>query len=77
MNEVEITSKEKFANEIHAMCREEGIDAFEAVTEFCARNEVDMEDVIPLLDRGLREDIKVAAIRGRYVRGFKLNELEL
>lgn len=72
-----MTSKEKFATEIHRMCRDEDLDVFEAVVEFCSRHECDMEDVIPLLDNGLREDIKVASIRNRYVRGFKLNQLDL
>jgi hypothetical protein len=77
MHEIEIKSKEKFSNQIHRLCRDENLDVVEAITEFCSRNEIEIDDIIPLLDNGLKEDIKVAAIRGRYVRGFKLNELDL
>lgn len=70
MNEVEITSKEKFAAEIRGIARDNNLDLIEAITSYCEDNDVFMEDVIPLLDKNLKEEIRCAAIEGRYVVGI-------
>lgn len=77
MDEVKLSNKELFANEIHYLCRHEGLNVIEAISEFCEKRNLDMEEVLPLLDKGMKEDIRVAAIENRYVRGFKLNQLDL
>lgn len=77
MDELKLSSKEKFSNEIHRMCLNENLNIIDALTEFCSRNNVDMEEVLPLMDKGMKEDVRVMAIKNRYVRGMKLNELDL
>ena len=58
MNEVEITSKEKFAAEIRGIARDNNLDLIEAITSYCEDNDVFMEDVIPLLDKNLKEEVQ-------------------
>lgn len=70
MNEIEVSSKEQFAAHIRSVARKNGLDLIEAIASYCEDKRVDMEDVIPLLDKNLREEIRVDAIDGRYVRGF-------
>lgn len=71
MNEVEITNKEKFASEIRRLARDNNLNLIEAITSYCEDNDVMMEDIIPLLDRNIREEIRCDAIDNRYVVGFK------
>ncbi len=71
MNEIEVSSKEQFAAHIRKLARNNGLDLIEAITSYCDDKQMEMEDVIPLLDKNLREEIRVAAIQGRYVRGFQ------
>lgn len=70
MSEIEITSKEKFAAEIRRISRENDLDLIEAITSYCEDNNIMMEDVIPILDKNIREEIRCAAIDGRYVVGI-------
>lgn len=71
MNEVEITSKEKFASEIRQLARENDLNLIEAITSYCEDHDVMMEDIIPLLDKNIREELRCDAIDHRYVVGFK------
>ena len=59
------------------MCIKENLNIVDAITEFCNRNNVDMEEILPLMDKGMKEDVRVTAIKNRYVRGMKINELDL
>lgn len=77
MDEMKLSSKEKFSIEIHRMCINENLNIVDAITEFCNRNNVDMEEILPLMDKGMKEDVRVTAIKNRYVRGMKINELDL
>jgi hypothetical protein len=77
MDEMKLSSKEKFSIEIHHMCIKENLNIVDAITEFCNRNNVDMEEILPLMDKGMKEDVRVTAIKNRYVRGMKINELDL
>ena len=77
MQEIQVSSKEKFACMILDMARDEGLDVIEAIVAYCERNEINIEDAISMLDRNMKEQIRVDAIRGRYVRGQKLTELDL
>lgn len=71
VNEIEVSSKEQFAATVRQIARKNGLNLIDAITSYCEDNEIQMEDVLPLLDRNLKEEIRVAAIDGRYVRGFK------
>ena len=71
MNEVDITSKEKFASEIRQLARENDLNLIEAITSYCEDHDVMMEDIIPLLDKNIREELRCDAIDHRYVVGFK------
>lgn len=71
MNEVEITSKEKFASEIRQLARDNDLNLVEAITSYCEDNDVMMEDIIPLLDKNIKEEIRCDAIDNRYVVGIK------
>ena len=72
MQQIEVSNKEYFASNIRTIARNNNLDLVEAITSFCEDNEYQMEDIIPLLDKNLREEIKVDAIAGRYIRGFKI-----
>lgn len=71
MNEVQINNKEQFSAKIHKIARENGLNIIDAITSYCEDNDFLMEDIIPLLDRNMKEEIRVSAIENRYVRGFK------
>jgi len=71
VKEIEVTNKEKFAAEIRYIARVNDLNLVEAITSYCEDNEIMMEDAIPLLDRNMREELKVCAIQNRMVRGVK------
>lgn len=71
MNEIVASSKEQFAANIRSIARKNKLNVIDAITSYCEDNEIQMEDVLPLLDRNLKEEIRVTAIEDRYVRGFK------
>lgn len=71
VKEFEATSKEQFASEIRLLARRNGLNLIEAISSYCEDNDVDMEDVIPMLDRNMKEEIRCDAIQHRYVRGQK------
>lgn len=71
MNEVVASSKEQFASTIRAIARKNKLNIIDAITSYCEDREIQMEDVLPLLDRNLKEEIRSAAIEHRYVLGFK------
>lgn len=71
MNEIEVSSKEQFAATVRKIARTNKLNLIDAITSYCEDREIQMEDVLPLLDRNLKEEIRVAAIENRYVRGFK------
>ena len=76
MNEVEITSKEKFAAEIRKLARDNNLNLIEAITSYCEDHDVMMEDIIPLIDKNLKEELRCDAIDNRYVVGIpKPNKL--
>ena len=47
------------------------------MVSFCEDNECDMEDLIPLLDKSMKERIRVEAIQNRYVLTQKINPLPI
>lgn len=70
-DQIEINSKELFASKIRTIARENNLDLVEAITSYCEDHALQMEDVLPLIDRSLKEEIRVAAINGNYVLGEK------
>jgi len=64
-------SKEKFALIINELAQENDFNLIEAIISYSEENDVDMTEIIPLLDRNLREQVKIDAIKHRYVLGFK------
>ena len=75
MKEIEVTNKEKFASQIRAIARYNNLNLIDAITSFCEDEEIMIEDVIPLLDRNLKEEIRVTAVGLNYVRGEKVTTL--
>ncbi len=71
MNEVEVNNKEQFAATVRKIARRNNLNLIDAITSYCEDNDVQMEDVIPLLDRNLKEEIRVTAVEHRYVTGIK------
>ena len=71
MNEVEVNSKEQFAASLRKVARKNNLNIIDALTSYCEDRDIQMEDVLPLIDRNLKEEIRVTAIENRYVRGFK------
>lgn len=67
MNEYEVPNRERVSQILYAMTENEGYDILEAVMEFCIRNSLEVEDVIPLLERPVVEDIRAIAIEQRKV----------
>jgi len=75
VKEIEVTNKEKFASQIRAIARYNNLNLIDAITSFCEDEEIMIEDVIPLLDRNLKEEIRVTAVGLNYVRGEKVTTL--
>lgn len=53
---------------ISELVKEKGLDHMEAVIQFCDENKVDVEDVIPLIGRTLKEKIRVDAENGGFMK---------
>lgn len=61
-------TEEKFMTRIGELVKEKGLDHMEAVIEFCDENKVDVEEVLPLIGRTLKEKIRVDAENGGYMK---------
>ena len=70
-------NKDFFAETIAFYMKDGQLDIIEAVVEFCNINEMDMNDLTPLLDNTMIERIRVSAIENKYVLGMKLNKLPI
>lgn len=75
VKEIEVTSKERFAAQIRHIARTNRLNLIDSITSYCEDEEIMMEDVIPLLDRNLKEEIRVTAIENNYIRGEKVTTL--
>ncbi len=63
MNEnFEFLTPESFMIIIETMMKDKRINHIDAVMEFCSDNEIDVEEVVPLITRPLKEKIKVDAM---------------
>lgn len=54
-------TEEKFMTRIEELVKGKGLDHMEAVIKFCDENRVDVEEVLPLIGRTLKEKIRVDA----------------
>lgn len=70
MNSIEITNKEVFAATIRKLADDNDLNLIEALTSYCEDHDFMMEDVLPLLDNNIKEEIRNIAIDKRYVFGF-------
>lgn len=64
----EFLTEEKFITRIGLLVKEKGLDHMEAVIQFCDENKVDVEEVLPLIGRTLKEKIRVDAENGGYMK---------
>lgn len=64
----EFLTEEKFMTRINELVKGKGLDHMEAVIEFCDENKIDVEEVLPLIGRTLKEKIKVDAENGGYMK---------
>ena len=72
-----VPSKEDFAHKIYELARLLDCNLIDAIVFFSEENEIPMEEIIPMLDRSIREDIQQAAIKDRYVIVEKTPTLEI
>lgn len=54
--------EQKFMMQVEHLVKNKGLDHMEAVLEFCDENKLDVEEVIPLIGRSLKEKIRVDAM---------------
>ena len=71
MHDIEKSTKEQFALKIAEIGTKNNLDIIESISSFCEDNLIEIEDIIHLLDRSMREKIKMVAIEKRYVLGIK------
>lgn len=61
-------TEEKFMTRISELVKQKGLDHMEAVIQFCDENKIDVEDIIPLIGRTLKEKIRVDAENGGFMK---------
>ena len=59
---MEFLDPEKFMIEINHLVKTKKIDHIDAIVEYCHNNGIDVEEVIPLISRPLKEKLKVDAM---------------
>jgi hypothetical protein len=60
--ESKFLNQESFFRIINEIVMERDVDFIEAIIEYCAANNIDVEDVVPLIDRTMKEKIKLNAM---------------
>lgn len=58
----EFLTDESFMITIERMVAQKKINHIEAVIEFCSQNSIDIEEILPLITRPLKEKIKLDAM---------------
>lgn len=53
------------------------VNIIDTIVGYVEDNELDMEDVIPLLDQSIQERIRVCGVEERYVLGQKISKKKL
>lgn len=59
---------EKFTQEINNIVRLNGLSVLEAIMLLCNENDMDVQDIIPLLGSTLKEKIRIEAIERRMIK---------
>lgn len=67
----------QFSMELILESQRNNLNIIDTVVAYCEHNELDMDDVIPLLDTSIQERIKVCGIEERYVLGTKTSKVKL
>jgi len=62
-----IDSKENFADHIRATSKHNHISLMDSITSYCMDTEIPMENIIQMIDKSLKEEIRVEAINNRMV----------
>lgn len=65
---MEFLTEQTFLTCIKNMVKEKNMDYMEAVIHFCDMNKIDVEEVLPLIGRTLKEKIRVDAENGGYMK---------
>lgn len=68
MHEITLSNKEKFALEISRIKKKHSLSSFDAILHFCEENECDVEDILAMLDRTTKEELKQDAIKENRVQ---------
>lgn len=71
MHDIDRSTKEQFAVKIIERCSKNNIDVIESIALFCEDNQLEIEDILHLLDKSMKDKIKMIAIEKRYVLGIK------
>lgn len=71
MNEHGIPSKERFASKIRQISHESGLNLIETFVSYCEDHDLMVEDAISMIDKSLKEEMRLAAIQCNYIRGLK------
>lgn len=57
----EFLDEQKFMSRIEDLVKNKGVGHMDAVLQFCTENRVDIEEIVPLIGRTLKEKIRVDA----------------
>jgi len=60
--------EQKFMTRIEELVKVKQLDHMEAVIKFCDENRIDIEEVLPLIGRTLKEKIRVDAENAGYMK---------
>jgi hypothetical protein len=64
----EFLDEQKFMTRIEELVKVKQLDHMEAVIKFCDENRIDVEEVLPLIGRTLKEKIRVDAENAGYMK---------
>jgi len=68
MTELDFMTPESFYKEISVICSEHSMTYIDAVLSYCEDNDLDVEEILPLISRPLKERIKVDASNNGYMK---------
>lgn len=62
---------QKFSMDMITISNRDGINIIDTITYFCEKHDMDIDSVLPLLDKNIIERIKTCGIEERYVTGIR------
>lgn len=77
MEDVVMQTPEQFSMGLIKESLKTQVNIIDTVVAYCEENEMDMEDVIPLLDQSIVERIRVCGVEERYILGEKVSKKKL